>query len=75
MNVKLANELGILRADYENLRGYPFSLFYCPILYKDEDVELCKAHIINQAFPNTSRCAYLENQDGYNSQRYLTNDP
>jgi hypothetical protein len=44
-----------LRSDYEAVVGHSFSHFYCPILYRDEDVELCKAHIINRSFEASSR--------------------
>jgi hypothetical protein len=37
--------------------------FFCPILYKDEDVRLCKAHIINQAFSSSSREWTIQRQD------------
>jgi hypothetical protein len=40
-----------LRADYAQIKGQPFSYFFCPILFQDEEVELCKAHIVNRAFP------------------------
>lgn len=45
-------ELDELNADYAQIKGQAFSYFFCPILFRDEDVELCKAHIINQAFPS-----------------------
>jgi len=42
-----------LRTDYTQTRGHPFTHFFCPILFRDDDTPLCKAHIINQAFPNS----------------------
>ena len=33
------------------------------ILYKDEDVALCKAHVINQASQNVSRVWTVQRQD------------
>ena len=51
----MQSKLEKLRADYSQIRGCPFAHFYCPILFKDEDVPLCKAHIINLAFPDSSR--------------------
>jgi len=43
--------LDALNADYTQIIGQPFSHFFCPVLFRDEDVPLCKAHIVNQAFP------------------------
>jgi len=40
-----------LNADFTQIKGQPFSHFFCPVLYRDDDVALCKAHIVNQAFP------------------------
>ena len=37
--------------------------FYCPILFKDEDVPLCEGHIINKAFRNTSRAWTVQRKD------------
>ena len=50
MNVQVEKLLGLLRADYESVTGSPFQHFFCPILYRDEDTELCRAHVINRAF-------------------------
>lgn len=50
MNRRLKTKLRHLRGDYEANVGEPFCFFYCPILYVDEDVELCRAHVVNQAF-------------------------
>jgi hypothetical protein len=44
--------LEALRRDYASVMGKPFAHFYCPILFRDEDVTLIKGHIVNQAFPN-----------------------
>jgi len=45
------SELDDLNADYAQIKGQAFSRFFCPLFFQDEDVKLCKAHIINQAFP------------------------
>lgn len=55
MNSECEARLNALRTDFEEVFGRPFSHFYCPILYRDEDVDLCKAHIINRAFPDVGR--------------------
>jgi len=45
------------------VHGKPFVHFQCPILFTDEKVELCKAHIINQAFPNSARAWTVQRKD------------
>jgi hypothetical protein len=44
-----------LRAQFEEVTGKTFSHFYCPVLLRDEDVELYKAHIVNEAFSSVGR--------------------
>ena len=51
----MEQKLNMLRSDYQSVVGTPFSHFYCPILFRDEDVDLCRAHIINRAFPDSNR--------------------
>ena len=41
----------------------PFSHFYCPILFRDEAVDLCKAHIVNDAFPDSVRNWTIQRTD------------
>lgn len=55
MDTEGQTRLNELQADFEEASGNPFSYFYCPILYRDEDVELCKGHIVNAAFPDIRR--------------------
>jgi hypothetical protein len=55
MDTAVEQKLNMLRSDYQTVVGTPFSHFYCPILFRDEDVDLCRAHIINRAFPNSGR--------------------
>lgn len=55
VNDNLRLRLIQLRSDYSQVKGYPFTYFFCPILFKDENVSLCKGHIINLAFPNSAR--------------------
>lgn len=55
MIVKLKSKLEKLRSDFVNIGNPPFKYFYCPIIYKDEDAKLCKAHIVNKAFKNSAR--------------------
>ena len=48
-------KLEALRTDYSSVSGEPFRHFFCPLLLEDEPAELCKAHLVNQAFGNPSR--------------------
>jgi len=63
MNEELKKKIENLNTDYLSVVGHPFHHFFCPILFKDEDVALCKAHVINQAFQNVSRVWTVQRQD------------
>jgi hypothetical protein len=63
MNDLVKTRIEELKADYFESKGQPFSYFYCPILFKDEDTPLCRAHIINQAFANSSRAWTIQRKD------------
>jgi hypothetical protein len=63
MSASIQSKLEKLQADYNQVRGRPFNHFFCPVLFKDEDVLLCKAHIINLAFPNSSRAWTVQRSD------------
>lgn len=52
-----------LRQDYVSVKGHPFTHFFCPMLYTDEDVPLCKGHIVNQSFKNSSRKWTVQRKD------------
>ena len=56
-------KLDALRADYQTVVGRPFNHFYCPILYRDEDVPLCRGHIINSAFRGSSKRWTIQRED------------
>ena len=56
-------KLDKLRDDYAQNSGQPFKYFYCPILYRDEKKPLCMAHIVNKAFPNSSRAWTVQRED------------
>ena len=60
---KINIRLEKLNDDYYENKGQYFDYFFCPILFKDEDVEVCKAHIINQAFPSSSRRWTIQRKD------------
>ena len=63
MNSGIEYKLNKLKTDYYQNIGQSFDHFFCPIMFKDEDVELCKAHVINQAFPNSSRAWTVQRKD------------
>src|SRR6266498_1638526 len=63
MNDFVKTKLEELRADYFEVKGEPFSHFYCPILFRDEDKPLCKAHIINQAFNDSAQATTVQRAD------------
>jgi hypothetical protein len=63
MNAQLRTKLEKLRVDYQQVKGYSFTHFFCPILFRDEDTPLCKAHIISQAFSNSSRKWTIQRKD------------
>ena len=55
MDAAAETKLRELRNDFEEATGEAFAYFHCPLLFRDENVELCKAHIINQAFRGVAR--------------------
>ena len=63
MNKTLRRKLEFLRADYASVTGRPFKHFVCPLLFRDEDVELCDGHVINQAFSGTDRTTVVQRAD------------
>src|SRR5688572_9727933 len=46
----LEQRIDACRADFQKERGVPFKHFFCPILHRDEPVELCRAHVVNEKF-------------------------
>ena len=60
---KLEKRLEQLRSDFVSLTGTPFKHFFCPILFVDEDAALCKGHVVNQAFPNSTRRWTVQRKD------------
>ncbi len=68
----MTGTLDALRADYEEVTGQQFDHFYCPMLFRDEAVERCEAHIVNQAFPNSTRATIVQRKDidGFYGSRF-----
>jgi hypothetical protein len=52
-----------LQADYMKVSGSPFAYFYCPLLFRDEDVELCMGHIISKTWKNCCRATVVQRGD------------
>ncbi len=63
MNSKVRNRLDCLKLDYENVKGSTFKHFFCPILFKDENTELCQAHIINRSFKGSDPSWTVQRSD------------
>jgi hypothetical protein len=59
----LETRLAQLRTSFASMRRTPFTYFFCPILHIDEDAELCKGHVVAQAFPNTARDWVVQRKD------------
>jgi hypothetical protein len=63
MRDEIIAKLETLKDDFNKVKSRPFHHFYCPILFRDEEVELCQAHIINYKFPNSSRIWTVQRKD------------
>ncbi len=63
MSSEFQKRLTLLNADYERVAGSPCRRFFCPILYRDEDTELCRAHVINRSFRNSDRSWTIQRAD------------
>lgn len=63
MSESKKQKLESLRKNYQEVKGQPFDHFFCPILLRDQDVSLCKAHIINQAFSESTPDWTIQRED------------
>lgn len=63
MHPDLSERIEALRQDFAGIAGRPFRHFFCPILFVDEEVELCKAHVVNRAFASSSRRWTVQRKD------------
>jgi hypothetical protein len=63
LNTDVQAKLEKLKINYSQVKGQPFSHFFCPILFRDENVPLCKAHIVNEAFLNSARAWTIQRKD------------
>src|SRR5436305_14636020 len=62
-SVDVQNQLKVLRYDYEEATRSPFDYFFCPILFKDERVELCMGHVVSDCIPNSSGARVVQRKD------------
>lgn len=60
---KLENRVKLLGLDYKDVTGEIFEHFFCPITYRDVPVELCQAHIENQASENRIGTWTVQNRE------------
>lgn len=63
MSEDMRKQLEHLRRDYTASQGNPFEHFFCPMLLKDEDVELCMGHVVNDKIPNSSGVRVVQRKD------------
>ena len=63
MNTQVKKRLEDLRSDHESVTGSPFKHFLCPILFRDDDTELCRAHVINKSFQESDRSWTVQRAD------------
>lgn len=72
MKPDVKQRLDDLNENYKSVAGKQASHFFCPILFVDEPVELCQAHIINEALPESSRAWTIQRKDvdGFYGSRF-----
>lgn len=63
MSAELQARLVELQNDYVSRTGKPFRHFFCPILWKDEGVDLCMGHVINKSFEDSWRGRVPQRKD------------
>lgn len=59
----LETRLAELRNDYGEVVGGPWATFFCPIAFRDEPVELCRGHVVPNAFPDSDRNWTVQRKD------------
>lgn len=63
MKAGIQKQLELQKTDYESVSKRPWKHFFCPILHRDEETELCRGHVINQAFDNSDRSWIVQRKD------------
>jgi hypothetical protein len=56
-------KLAALNADYQAVTSRKPAHFFCPILYRNEQVELCKPHIISSSIRDSDRTWTIQRAD------------
>jgi hypothetical protein len=60
---EVQKKLSALNADYKVVTGRKAEYFFCPIVYRDDPVDLCKAHIINSSFRDSDHTWTVQRTD------------
>lgn len=63
MDSAFQRRLSVLKSDYEATAKESWEYFFCPILYRDEEAELCRAHVINEGFQDADRSWTIQRKD------------
>ena len=63
MDSAFQRKLSVLKSDYEAAAERSWEHFFCPILYRDEETELCRAHVINEGFKDADRSWTIQRKD------------
>lgn len=63
MSEALKGELLAMADDYARVTGERFEHFYCPVLFRDEELELCVGHVVGQAFAGAARAWTVQRKD------------
>lgn len=63
MDDKFEQRLARLNRAYSELTGRKFVYFVCPILFRDDNVQLCRGHIVNLAFRGSAKRWTIQRRD------------
>ena len=63
MREDLSKRVNQRKREFAQLTGTQVGSFFCPILHVDEDVELCRGHVVNQAFSQSDKTWVVQRQD------------
>lgn len=59
----VAGDLPRLQQSYSEKTGERFNHFFCPLMHRDDPVELCMGHIVPQSYPNCCRAKVAQRKD------------
>ena len=62
---ELAKRINDCRSDYELQKGKSFAHFFCPILFRDEHVVMCRGHIVLDAFSGSEWVPQRKDVDNF----------